>query len=125
MPATPDFNAARAERQQATIELPLGLNEDGTTRVWQLRRAVPADVLFDAAQALVTVKDDAAPTEAEQAEAMLVTRDFLLGLASDADRAEFEVELLHRTDLQTVGEIMAWVIAEATGRPLEQPSPSE
>jgi hypothetical protein len=101
-----DFGAARREAVGDPITFSLG----GQT--FEVPAPFPVLPLMDLASL--------DPTESGQ-EAMAAFRDCLLGMIDDTDHARFRKACrTARADADLLGEIVQWVIPQATGRPTER-----
>jgi len=98
-----DFDAARAESEP--IRFRLG------GELFELACVLPAGPLLDMARA--KTDDEAIPA--------LVA--FFEAIVADDDTERFAAAI-RRSDIRTLAEAQAWIIAEATGRPLPNASPS-
>ncbi len=98
-----DFDAARAESE------PLRFRLGG--ELFEMACVLPAGPLLDMAR---SKNDD---------EAIVALASFFDQLIPEADRERFS-EAIRRTDIRALAEAQAWIIAEATGRPLPNASPS-
>lgn len=101
-----DFDAARAEHAREPIEFKLGGEH------FVARGEVPAGVVLDA----VTAGDDM------QTQLALFATLFE-AIVADLDAERFALAV-RRVDVETVFELVAWIMEEVTGRPLPSASPS-
>lgn len=98
-----DFDAARAESEP--IRFRLG------GELFELACVLPAGPLLDMARA--KTDDEAIPA--------LVS--FFEAIVPEEDKERFAAAI-RKSDVRTLAEAQAWIIGEATGRPLSPASPS-
>jgi hypothetical protein len=103
-----DFDAARAERAREPIEFKLG------GEMFSATGDMPAGLLLDAAAGLGS--DDPAAQGA-------VFAALFEGIVAPEDHERFGAAV-RRVDIETVMELITWIMEEVTGRPLPMSSPS-
>lgn len=103
-----DFDAARAEREQE----PLTFRLEG--RDFTTPGTVPAGVLLDIGRAVAA---------GNQMAMFTATAEFFEHLVPD-DQAEEFAAAVRTTDMETMLDLVSWIIEEATGRPLPSASSS-
>lgn len=101
-----DFDAARAERASEPLEFKLG------GELFTASGDMPAGLLLDAA---ASMHDPNAQGDVFQA--------LFNGIVAEEDHERFAAAV-RRVDMQTVVDLVEWIMEEVTGRPLPSASPS-
>lgn len=105
-----DFDRARSERQAATIGFRLGGRE------FTIPARIPAGALLDVTRAVAANNDFMA---------MTAFTEFLDALIPADQAEEFKAALREpEVDQTDVMDLIAWIVEESTGRPLQKRSSS-
>ena len=103
-----EFKAAKAEIQQEPIQVDLG---DGD--IFPVNLPLPGMAILDVASA----------AEDQGLQTVTAMTTFLKDAMGEETYKEFHKKCMEkRLSIETIAEIMSWIIEEATGRPTQQPS---